>query len=129
MKRCNTDTAAMSRSIQSSKLSETPLMNTLYVAGVNLKCAECDTLFYFQEHFINHMAIDHDVSHPYRCSECDKHFKRKSNLLSHRRRNHIDGHHTENQNGEKRFQCTQCTSSFSAKGSLKRISVAFMTKR
>ena len=89
-----------------------PLENTLYVAGLNLKCNKCQTLFHFQEDFTNHMVIDHNIARPYQCTQCHGDFGEKMQLI-----HHIEEDHTET--GQERFQCSQCSLSFSTKGARK----------
>lgn len=86
-----------------------PLANTIYVAGLSLRCNYCDQLFHFQLDFANHMAIQHDVKNPYICHHCQQSYESKELLIKHVKDVHND----------KRFKCDQCGSSYSAKRSLK----------
>eukprot|EP01084_Bolivina_argentea_P070629 128430_1 len=60
-----------------------PITNKMYVAGVSLKCIDCDQLFYFQEDFQNHMTIEHDTPKPYKCNKCHKCYKNKGKVIRH----------------------------------------------
>ena len=63
----------MSTFTQSPVSAIAPLDRTVYVAGVNLKCSECEILFYFQEDYVNHMfhvSLVVRLLNPQPISEC-----------------------------------------------------------
>eukprot|EP01084_Bolivina_argentea_P144904 254130_1 len=86
-----------------SQTENIPIQNVIYVAGVNLKCVDCDELFGFHEDFQNHMAIEHDKTEPYKCNQCDKCYTSKVNVIMHIERKHQN---------KKNYECDICHKQF-----------------
>ena len=121
----------------------TELASEPYVAGIDLRCAECDTLFYFQEDFTNHMAIKHEINCPYECKQCGEGFKEREHFIlhydAHCRTKSCEGkecnkramsRESETTHNERPFICDLCGKTFKSQFDLKQhVNGVHTTKR
>eukprot|EP01084_Bolivina_argentea_P149088 260523_1 len=84
---------------QVSVMKQDMQIHNLYISGLNLRCNECNELFYDHKTFVSHMKMKHNEFKPYKCIKCEYCNSTKQQLGNHIRSKHM-------------FKCNRCKKKF-----------------